>query len=368
MVTSVNDSTDHCTSRTAAVEVVEEEPSLQPHPNRKRKNTASPINLTTTTATESVATKRVVHAFTVALPASSTSTAAEPPECNGCGGVAPPPTSTLPTEEDTGVAATLPEKVRKKKRLKAKTHRTETAEGGTSHPHQSRGGNRTSGHSTTGRWTADEHRLFLQGLAVHGREWKRVAANIATRTSAQVRSHAQKYFAKLEKSSYHNRALADDDDQHSEENERGWRQLNHHQDSSEDMEMSDSVRREAARILANPETVESEVRETLERLSERYRHLRERLLLQQPQLLQHQQPGGLAAVAVQEDDELIALHVLQGGLQHQQQQQPPRPNSPLAVAVAVESDTEKAVDDEAQTPCATTTTMLGSKKNVDRMQ
>lgn len=35
---------------------------------------------------------------------------------------------------------------------------------------------------------------------MYGREWKRVAADIKTRTSAQIRSHAQKYFAKLAKS------------------------------------------------------------------------------------------------------------------------------------------------------------------------
>ena len=39
-----------------------------------------------------------------------------------------------------------------------------------------------------------------QGLRMYGREWKRVAADIKTRTSAQIRSHAQKYFAKLAKS------------------------------------------------------------------------------------------------------------------------------------------------------------------------
>ncbi len=51
-----------------------------------------------------------------------------------------------------------------------------------------------------GRWTEEEHQAFLSGLRVYGREWKRVAADIPTRTSAQIRSHAQKYFAKLSKS------------------------------------------------------------------------------------------------------------------------------------------------------------------------
>ncbi|KAI9988152.1 hypothetical protein PInf_024421 [Phytophthora infestans] len=48
-----------------------------------------------------------------------------------------------------------------------------------------------------GRWTELEHQSFLAGLRLYGREWKKVAAKIKTRTSAQIRSHAQKYFAKL---------------------------------------------------------------------------------------------------------------------------------------------------------------------------
>ncbi|CAH0517089.1 unnamed protein product [Peronospora belbahrii] len=48
-----------------------------------------------------------------------------------------------------------------------------------------------------GRWTEQEHQRFLAGLRLYGREWKKVAGKIKTRTSAQIRSHAQKYFAKL---------------------------------------------------------------------------------------------------------------------------------------------------------------------------
>lgn len=50
-----------------------------------------------------------------------------------------------------------------------------------------------------GRWTLKEHEDFLVGLEKYGREWKKVASHISTRTSAQIRSHAQKYFAKLNK-------------------------------------------------------------------------------------------------------------------------------------------------------------------------
>jgi len=50
-----------------------------------------------------------------------------------------------------------------------------------------------------GRWTADEHARFLQGMLIHGRSWTRIAKVVKTRTTVQVRSHAQKYEAKIEK-------------------------------------------------------------------------------------------------------------------------------------------------------------------------
>lgn len=51
----------------------------------------------------------------------------------------------------------------------------------------------------TGRWTGTEHRLFLEGLELHGKQWKKIAALIKTRTVVQIRTHAQKYFQKLAK-------------------------------------------------------------------------------------------------------------------------------------------------------------------------
>jgi len=51
----------------------------------------------------------------------------------------------------------------------------------------------------TGRWTKAEHDIFLVGLKQHGKGWKQIAAMIKTRTVVQVRTHAQKYFQKLEK-------------------------------------------------------------------------------------------------------------------------------------------------------------------------
>ena len=58
-----------------------------------------------------------------------------------------------------------------------------------------------SGKAINGRWTREEHELFLKALNEYGREWKKVAKKIKTRSSAQIRSHAQKYFQKLSKES-----------------------------------------------------------------------------------------------------------------------------------------------------------------------
>jgi len=54
--------------------------------------------------------------------------------------------------------------------------------------------------SNTGRWTEAEHKLFLQGLETFPyRAWKKIATLIKTRTVVQIRTHAQKYYQKLEK-------------------------------------------------------------------------------------------------------------------------------------------------------------------------
>jgi SHAQKYF class myb-like DNA-binding protein len=50
-----------------------------------------------------------------------------------------------------------------------------------------------------GRWTKEEHENFLVSITLHGRNWKLVAELVKTRSTSQIRSHAQKYFAKLQK-------------------------------------------------------------------------------------------------------------------------------------------------------------------------
>ena len=56
-----------------------------------------------------------------------------------------------------------------------------------------------TGQEHTGRWTKEEHESFLVALKMYGKEWKKVAAKVKTRTVVQTRTHAQKYFQKLAK-------------------------------------------------------------------------------------------------------------------------------------------------------------------------
>jgi SHAQKYF class myb-like DNA-binding protein len=56
-----------------------------------------------------------------------------------------------------------------------------------------------TGQEATGRWTKEEHEAFLSALQMYGKEWKKVAAKVKTRTVVQTRTHAQKYFQKLAK-------------------------------------------------------------------------------------------------------------------------------------------------------------------------
>ena len=52
---------------------------------------------------------------------------------------------------------------------------------------------------TSGRWTSEEHRRFIDALKKFGKQWKKVEEYVHTRSGAQIRSHAQKYFLKIQK-------------------------------------------------------------------------------------------------------------------------------------------------------------------------
>ncbi|RAL41993.1 hypothetical protein DM860_018226 [Cuscuta australis] len=49
------------------------------------------------------------------------------------------------------------------------------------------------------RWTEVEHSMFLEALKLYGRAWQRIEEHIGSKTAVQIRSHAQKFFTKLEK-------------------------------------------------------------------------------------------------------------------------------------------------------------------------
>ncbi|KAL3903935.1 MAG: hypothetical protein SGILL_010257 [Bacillariaceae sp.] len=144
----------------------------------------------------------------------------------------------------------------------------------------------SSAGQTTGRWTQEEHQAFLEGLKECGREWKKVAMRIPTRTSAQIRSHAQKYFAKLQRDDETNHhhllsppngipstsysTVAPDGDPLT-----GSTITTH--SSSSSAHFAPSIQKNVERIIADPQAAQQEVEYTLEALRERYRQLQLRL-------------------------------------------------------------------------------------------
>jgi SHAQKYF class myb-like DNA-binding protein len=52
---------------------------------------------------------------------------------------------------------------------------------------------------SSGRWTKEEHQKFVEGLRKFGKNWKQVEEYVGTRNGAQIRSHAQKFFNRLER-------------------------------------------------------------------------------------------------------------------------------------------------------------------------
>jgi SHAQKYF class myb-like DNA-binding protein len=51
--------------------------------------------------------------------------------------------------------------------------------------------------SNSGRWTEEEHQKFIEAIEKYGNAWKLICKHIGTRSPAQIRSHAQKYYQRL---------------------------------------------------------------------------------------------------------------------------------------------------------------------------
>ncbi|GFH45105.1 hypothetical protein CTEN210_01579 [Chaetoceros tenuissimus] len=145
----------------------------------------------------------------------------------------------------------------------------------------------TKNKPSTGRWTKEEHEAFLKGLKVHGREWKKVALNIPTRTSSQIRSHAQKYFAKLAKDEQNYPNVASSSVEGVAMNLEG---------AGLQGTYSQSVLNRMEKILKDPKAAELEVEQTLLKLRARYEELQRTLRIQEQQKQEGQQvqeQGGL---------------------------------------------------------------------------
>ena len=56
---------------------------------------------------------------------------------------------------------------------------------------------KTENGNNSGRWTEKEHNKFLNLYKKYRKNWKKISLNLKTRSTTQIRSHAQKYLKKI---------------------------------------------------------------------------------------------------------------------------------------------------------------------------
>ena len=121
----------------------------------------------------------------------------------------------------------------------------------------------------TGRWTNEEHTRFLRGLELFGKKWSKVADVVGSRTTIQVRSHAQKYLKKFEG------AESSDDDETLDVMRRKGRKQLEEQDRVAQRSRDDG-REKAAQARARRDLERQEEEEAAKRLVGTKRPLHER--------------------------------------------------------------------------------------------
>lgn len=193
-------------------------------------------------------------------------------------GVTPPIVQSNSTLSADGGASKNPKPIKVISLYHSPSHGRESEAGGSLSFQKGQGRTATSrsrkcsANTISGRWTAAEHETFLQGLKVYGREWKKVANCIPTRSSAQIRSHAQKYFTKLSKE-----IALSEERRSSFPDAMPTKSVDEYSILQDDQPMSSSFISTMNSITKNPSEVETRVCKTLASLRERYRQLEDRL-------------------------------------------------------------------------------------------
>jgi len=190
----------------------------------------------------------------------------------------------------------------------------------------------------TGRWQSEEHEVFLKGLNEHGKQWKKIAMMIKTRSVVQVRTHAQKYFQKLLKNEKKEDGRSG--------KERSSSILSTSTATSVAQTTPTSVKRKSSSNKGNKTTVSPSLSHKKRRVS-----LEPKPKKQQPYPPRHHLGGPPAPVPVH--------HVHHHHVHHQQLHAPPQPLMATAPPMPVAPPTSAALDHTIDPSFMNTLNMAG---------